>query len=230
MKLKILEVIDRVHRVRTLRFEKPEGFDFYPGQFALIAMEINGENVKRAYSYASSPTEPYIDLTIKKVEGGKMSPKLYDSKPGDFLEVKGPYGRFYLDETHMHNIVLVCGGTGVAPGRSIVKYVVDKKLDHVKVSLFVGARRPQELLYKEEFEKIHQEHHNIGIFFTVNSADNQYWPWHQGVFTLDFIRECAHQLIGPIYYLCGPPNMVQDLMHDLEEGGVPPKNIHTDQW
>lgn len=230
MQLKILDVIQQVPEVRTLRFERPEGFSFRPGQFVLIAQEVNGQVKKRAYSIASSPTEPCIDITLKRVQGGQVSPLLYEKKPGEVLEVKGPYGRFYLDEEHMDNIVLVAGGTGITPARSIIKYLVDKKLDHVKVSLFQGARNPEELIYHQEFEHIHHEHHNIGIYFTVDAAEGAYWPWQQGHITVDFIKSCAHQLVEPIYYLCGPPRMVENLMHDLEEAGVPPQHIHTDRW
>lgn len=231
MKLRILDVIDRVHYVRTLRLERPVNFYFRPGQFVLITINIDGELKKRAYSIASSPTENgFIDITLKNVENGKVSPVLYNKKPGDFLEVKGPYGMFFLDENHMDNIVLIAGGTGITPMRSIVKYIVDKKLNHVKVSLFEGARFPDELIYHEEFEKIHQEHSNIDIYFTVDSCNNQYWPWHQGHIDISFIKECAHQMIGPIFYIAGPPRMIENLLHDLEEAGVPTTNIHTDRW
>ncbi len=231
VKLKILESLDLVPEVKTIRIERPTNFHFRPGQFILISIPIKEELKKRAYSIASSPTEEdYLEISVKNVKTGLVSPIICSKKPGEFLEVKGPYGMFFLDESHMDNIVLIAGGTGITPMRSIVKYIVDRQLEHVRVSLFEGARCPKELLYREEFEKIHQTHHNIGIYFTVDNCRDEPWPWHQGHITKEFIQECAHEIIGPIFYIAGPPRMIENLLHDLEEAGVPTGNIHTDRW
>jgi glycine betaine catabolism B len=230
MQLKILDVIQRIPEVRTLRFERPASFDFKPGQFVLLSVPINGVLEKRAYSIASSPTEQGIlDVTLKRVEGGKCSPVFYDQKPGTLMEVKGPYGLFTFDKTHMENMVLIAGGTGVTPMRSIIKFIADTKMV-ARVSLIEGARRPQELIYHDEFEEIHKDNPDIGIYFTVNSPEGEYWPWHQGHITIDFIKESVHDLLGATYYLCGPGKMVENLMHDLEHVGVNPSQIHTDRW
>jgi glycine betaine catabolism B len=229
--MKVIDVIDVAPEVRTIRLERPPTFSYRPGQFVLVSMKVNGEMKRRAYSIASSPTEPgYVDITLKRVKAGSVSPLLYDVAIGDELDVKGPYGLFVLDETHMQNLVLVGGGTGITPLRSILKYVVDKRLENVNISLVYGARTPIDLVYHDEIEAMHANHARINIFFTVNEDGGEPWPWHRGNVSVAFIKECVPNYQECIYYLCGPPIMVEHLLHDLVVERVNPSNIHVDRW
>lgn len=230
MQLKILEIIDRAPQVRSIRFERPEGFEFRPGQFVLVLLKIDGKLEKRAYSISSSPTEHgHIEITFKSVDGGAFSPALFKQEKGTTIEVKGPYGLFTLDESHMENLVLIAGGTGISPIRSILKYMIDTG-KQVPTSIIYGARTPQELIYHDEFQAIHQRYPLIGIYFTVDNDGGTPWPWHRGHIDKEFIKECVHDLHGAHYYVVGPPKMIQNLLHYLEELGVPTNHIHTERW
>ncbi|MFH1173704.1 MAG: FAD-binding oxidoreductase [archaeon] len=229
--MKVIDVIDVAPQVRTIRLERPKDFSYKPGQFLLVSMQVNGEMRRRAYSIASSPTEPdYVDITFKKVAGGMVSPRLYDLSIGDELDAKGPYGLFTLDETHLQNLVLVGGGTGITPLRSIMKFVVDKKLENVNISLIYGARTPLDLVYHDEIQAMHANHSKIRIFFTIEQDGGEPWPWHRGMVSVDFIKESVPDYAGCMYYLCGPPLMIEHLLHELVQQGVDPRNIHVDRW
>lgn len=230
MQLKIVDVIDRAPNVKSIRFERPAMFSFKPGQFLLLALDINESKEKRAYSIASSPTEKeYLEITFKKVEGGTFSPVLYEQKEGNTLDVKGPFGLFTLDKHHMNNLVLIAGGTGITPIRSIIKYIIDTDAEK-QITLIYGARTPPELIYEKELQEIHQQHPNIGIYFTVNEDPANAWSWHKGNIEQAFIKECVHDLQGATYYIVGPPKMITNVMHDLETLGVNPSQIHTERW
>ena len=230
MNLKVTEVIQRAYNVKSIRFEKPNDFTHRPGQFVLLSFDIYKESVKRAYSIASSPTENFLEITFKLVVQGKVTPVLWNIKAGDVMDVKGPYGFFTLEETHLENMVLIAGGTEITPMRSIIRYCVDKKLQNAKISLIHGARTPEELIYMDEMEKIHKSHENLNIFFTVNEDPSNSWPWHRGNITVDFIKENVHDFLGATYYLCGPPIMIETLLNDLEQHGVNPSKIHIEKW
>jgi len=228
VQLTILEVIDRGPNIRSLRFDKPKNFTYTSGQFVMISVPVNGKIMKRAYSLASSPTEDYLEITLKAMPQGTVSPVLANLEKGTSLEVKGPFGMFKLDEHHTERLVLVAGGTGITPIRSILRTLVNEGKAKGKISLVYGARAPEEVIYKEEFEIIHKEHDNVGIYFTVAEGEN--WPWHKGFLSAKFIAECVPDHKQATYYLCGPPKMVEVLLHDLSESGVDPKKIHVERW
>ena len=140
-KLKIIKIIDECPEVKTFRVEKhPEAnIFFYPGQFFMVRFEDN-KVFRRAYSISSSPTQKgFMEITMDLV--GEFTTKLFKSKVGDNLIFKGPYGRFYFTEEMKNNLVLIGGGLGITPLRSIIRYCTDKKLSN-KINFIYSARTP----------------------------------------------------------------------------------------
>src|SRR5205085_724647 len=104
--------------VFSLVFKKPKNYFFYPGQY--IDLELPVKDTSRTFSFSSSPTENYLMLTAKK---GVTSYKKYmeNIKPGQSFETTPPIGTFTLDDSQ--KAVFIAGGVGIAPFRSIIKYV-----------------------------------------------------------------------------------------------------------
>ena len=169
-KLKIIKIIDECPEVKTFRVEILEGSDivFKPGQFFMVRFE-DSKVFHRAYSISSSPTQKdFMEITMDLV--GEFTTKLFKSKVGDNLIFKVPYGKFYFTEQMKNNLVLIGGGLGITPLRSIIRYCTDKKLSN-KINFIYSVRTPENIVYKEEFKKFKEENPNCNLTLTMTRPE-----------------------------------------------------------
>ncbi|NJL44033.1 MAG: hypothetical protein HC945_01785 [Nitrosarchaeum sp.] len=130
----IREIVQESADVRRFRIVGDAPLRHRPGQFVMLG--IPGLDLSRPYSVASSPTEQeYFELLIRHVEGGRFTTPLFEKRVGDEVEVRGPFGTFYFREGTFAPVVLIGGGTGLAPLRAMVQYLVAKGI-HLPVRLF----------------------------------------------------------------------------------------------
>ena len=118
------KVFQLTDTVRTFRFRFPEWkwVPFKAGQFCMIQVPQEGKVVKKPYSICSAPSEKgYIDLCIKRVEGGFATNWFWTLKEGDEITITIPYGGFLIKEPVDYDPVFVATGTGLAPLRSMIK-------------------------------------------------------------------------------------------------------------
>ena len=121
-----------------ISFEIPQkdrfSFDFFAGQFVALQQEINGEQVRRAYSICSSPYEPLLSVGIKQIPNGRFSTfACQQLKEGDQLEVFPPEGKFaYIPEISPENLGLFAAGSGITPMLSIIKVALPCSLQILK--------------------------------------------------------------------------------------------------
>ena len=124
---RVIEVIQRTPDVISVRFEKPQGFSYLAGQYVVLVLGDNFDPMKKPFTLSSGPTEGFLEIT-KKLTGHPFSNALADLKPGDQVPINGPYGEFTFQQEY-ENIGMLSGGIGITPLRSMIKYLVDKKLD-----------------------------------------------------------------------------------------------------
>ncbi len=201
------------------------------------------EEVIRAYSMASYPEErDVIILNVRIVPPpadrpdlppGKMSTFIFNMKPGDKVQVSGPYGEFYARETDAE-MVFIGGGAGMAPMRSHIFDQLVRLKSKRKISFWYGARSVREMFYVEEFDKLAAANENF-VWHTALSdplpEDN--WSGHTG-----FIHQVLHDEYlkdhpAPEdceYYICGPPIMNSSVTKMLLDLGVEQDNIMYDDF
>ena len=114
--------LDIVDDLAVFWLRPSEPVSFLPGQYVTLAVEgTNGRMVKRAYSIVSAPHEPLIELVVERVEGGALTPVLWDRQPGDVIWArKKIVGHFLLDAERLRH-VMVCTVTGIAPFLSMIR-------------------------------------------------------------------------------------------------------------
>ncbi|MEK6941067.1 MAG: FAD-binding oxidoreductase [Nanoarchaeota archaeon] len=228
--LRIKEIKQETHDTKTYKFDT-KGLNeiFLPGQFYMVSAVINGIEVKRAYSIASSPTEKgIIAITIKIMNGGKFSTHSFERfKKGDEVNFTGPYGKFvYHDE--LKPVYLLGGGSGVAPLRAIMKYIIDKNIQ-VPVKLICSNHTPKDIIFKEEFEQWAEEHKNISCYFTITSPNGVVWNGHVGRLDQEVIKKEVDDVDG-LFFICGPPVLVKAIETSLIMLGVREENIRTEKY
>lgn len=230
--LKISKIVDETPSVKSFQLELPKdaNMKFYPGQFFMVSFADDTEiKTSRAYSIASSPlNKGYIEIALDKV--GPFTAKMFTLKEGDFLKLKGPYGKFYFNEDIKNNLVLIAGGTGITPLMGIIRYCNDKKLSN-KIKFIYSVRTPYEIIYKNELEKIRKGNNNFDYIVTITRAEESHnWHGRKGRADLNLLKQSIEDIGNSIYFLCGPKDFVHSIIEMLETLGAKKEQIKTDIW
>jgi ferredoxin-NADP reductase len=160
---------------------------------------------------------------------GRLTPWLHDSvKVGDILNVKGPEGNFVFTEGESDEIVLIAGGIGIAPYRSMIRYIMAKGLP-VRVTLLYSARTPLDFAYKSEIDASMEQHSNLHCLYTITRPDPTPWTGRIGRIDEPFLRDHLGP-VGTLYYLCGPDQMIKECTQILTALQVPYPRIRSERW
>ena len=186
-------------RLRTRRPDTP----IKAGQCFSVGTKELGIN--REYSMYSGAEDPFVDFLIREVEDGIVTPALAKCKPGELVEIGGPYGDFCLPIQSVADdkFVFIASGTGIAPFHSFV--VSFPWLDY---TIYHGIRHDDETYEKESYDP--------GRYFPAVSRPAS----GSGQRVTDLLKNTQ---LDPEarYYLCGNRSMIVDAVRILRDGGVP---------
>ncbi len=224
--VKIEELTPTVRNFHFEFLEKPR-FDFKAGQFVMIEVPRDEKMVKKPYSIASPPHwKNKIELCIKKVEGGYVSTYFFDLKPGYVMPMQGPLGNFLIKEPLPDHLLFVATGTGVAPLRGQIYDLLEKKVTK-KLSLILGIRYEDEILFDDEFKALQKQHSNFEYIPTISRPKD--WEGATG-YVQDQIKERYPNPDSRQIYACGLVPMVNSLKEYLTNLGYPKEAIHFEKW
>ncbi len=194
-------------------------FGFVPGQWLSVkANTPDGEEITRAYSIASPPSENgHLALCLNRVDAGFMSNHLFGLKAGEAVTFQGPFGDFTL-RPPLRDTVFIGTGTGVAPFRSILHWLLADFERHQgrQFWLLFGARTEADIYYREEFERLAADHANFHFLPTLSRAGEQ-WRGLRG-YVQDHLEEIVGKRTDMHAYICGLDKMVKanrDLLKKL---------------
>jgi NAD(P)H-flavin reductase len=214
----------------TLTIQNSESITFLPGQFVNITV---GDNVKRQYSIASSPSHAdTIDLVVDITPGGPGSHYFEALKLGDIVSLSAPMGRFVLVQ-ETGRITFLAAGTGIAPLKSMIDYLLEKQKrqndSHMRsICFYVSFRFEQDIFLRDYFENYQKEHENFHFSLTL-SRPGEHWNGHRG-----YIQTCIDKelLSDPDshFYICGGTKMVQGTLQFLREKQISEKQIHFEPF
>ena len=223
-----IDVLTPIVKVFRLRFDPGAAFDFVAGQYVMIEIPHGDAVVQKAYSIASSPSEPWtIDLCIKLVEGGYASTYFHQSvHEGTVLTVYEAQGTF-VDRGAPRERAYVATGTGIAPIRSMIRRLYERKGFDDPMWLFFGVRYEDEILYEEEWRRLAAEHPTFRFMPTVSRPKT--WAGDVG-WVQDLLRRYLTAPERKEAYVCGVVPMVKAVKPLLMELGVPRAQIHTEKY
>jgi len=201
-------------------------------------------DVVRAYSMANYPGEKGVIMLNVRVASppprapentppGQMSSFIFSLKPGDKVEISGPYGEFFIKDSDAE-MVYIGGGAGMAPLRSHIFELFKERKTNRKVSYWYGGRSKRELFYVDQFEQIAAEFPNFSFNVALSEPlPEDQWTGYQGfihkVLYENYLRD--HPAPEDIeYYICGPPQMNQAVFQLLDDLGVEQENIAFDDF
>jgi len=203
---KIQEIIPRTHDVTSFRFRRPAELIYKPGQFFFVTIKNDGKELRKHFSFSSSPTEKdHIEFT-KKITDHEYSLALKTLKIGDWARVEAPFGKFTF-EGEYPRIALLGGGIGITPFMSYCKNATDRGLSS-KITLFYGCRTPEDIAFRKEFDAMAQKNEHLKLVFIVNQAPPD-WKGATGIINTELIKQHLPDYKENIFYTCGPPPMVE---------------------
>jgi len=235
MDLPLIEVIQQTSDVKSYRFDL-SGYDLYyrPGQFANITAEVPPEvsprPVTRPFTISSSPTQPFLELTIKVNPNGILSKYMFENaKPGQRYRIKAPFGVFCFEDGMASRIGLIGGGAGITPMMSIARYLTHKSLP-VQATLFFCTRSSKDIIFREELEELARQNPNLKVQIALSQSDDPNWKGLTGRISKEMFQE--HLLPGePEYvFLCGPPPMMDSVWEILPAIGYDAARIKSEKF
>lgn len=210
-------------------FKKPEGFTFKAGQYLewmLMHEDADSRGIRRYFTIASSPTEEYIHLAFKLVEGGSSYKcELMKLDVGEKIIASQLAGDFVLPKEEELKLGLIAGGIGVTPFRSHIQYMVDTGKIH-DTKLLYCCNVVDELAYGDEFA--HAIGHMPLEVIPVIAKEEVGGPAEKGYVTLDMLQRRVPDYLERTWYISGPPPMVSSYAKLLEGAGVPKRQIKRD--
>jgi len=225
----VFDVAKKFPETYLIRFtfeNESQTFDFHPGQFISLFAEKEGKKISRPYSIASPPhNKEFLELAIKVVEGGFMSNYLHHIAPGTKLGAIAPLGGFILREPVETPVVFIATGTGVAPFRGMIEHIFHHGTDR-PVYLFHGLRYIEDIIYREEFEKLAEKHPNFHYEITI-SRPAEDWKGHKG-YVQNLVKSTLGSGAGMHAYICGLAQMIEENTKLCAEMGF--EHVRAEKW
>lgn len=228
MKAVLVESRDIVPEVRHFVFEVPgvERLNFKPGQFISFKEALNGKEIIRPYSIASLPDGNRFELCLNLVHGGVFSPRIFELKPGESIEMGAPLG-FFVVRNPSKEALFVATGTGIAPFRAMTPAYLQHP-EAAQLTLLFGVRYESHIYYREEFEKLAREHPKFKFWPTLSRPEAS---WHE---RSGHVQTHLLEAIGDRrdldVYICGMKAMVDDVRAILKQMGFDRKQIIFEKY
>ncbi len=220
LRAEVLEVIPETPTIRTLKIRPDEPLRFQTGQFVELTVPGAGE---APFTPSSEPSvEEILALSVMRV--GRVTERIHSLEPGKVVGLRGPFGTGYpLEEFAGKEVLVVGGGCGFAPLRSLM-YELFRRSGELKKLLFRGGcRSPRDLLYRREMERWPRSH-DLDMELTVDEGDGE-WKGHVGVVTT-ILDGLDMDTSAGIAVVCGPPVMMKFATRKLLDLGFAERNIY----
>jgi len=223
----VAAIISRTYNVKSFRIVRASSLNFNAGQYLFVTLNIGEQEARKPFSISSSPTEEgYIEFT-KKLTGHPFSDRLDALKVGDPVTIDAPFGNFTL-EGEAERIGLLSGGVGITPLRSICKYCTDMKLD-TKVTLLYGNRTEADIVFRQDLEQMQRQNNNLRVVLTIAEPKTS-WRGYTGNIDAEMIKKEIPDYYGTVFYICGPPAMVQAMGDLLRTLDIPSDNVKKENF
>jgi ferredoxin-NADP reductase len=222
-------VRDETPGVRTIELKLPRWAGHRAGQHLDVRLTAeDGYRAERSYSIASAPGEPPA-ITVERLRDGEVSPYLTEElRAGDEVEIRGPIGGYFVwDGDDASPLLLVAGGSGVVPFRSILRHRSQLN-SSVEARLLYSARSYQDLIYRTELD---QYHGGVELVYTLTRQQPAGWTGRAGRVDEAMLAEVAWPVgTEPLAFVCGPTPFVEAVAEGLVRLGYPPRRVKTERF
>ncbi len=221
-------------RTMAFQFKKPAGWTFKAGQFVDITIpnppETDAEGNTRGFSLASAPQEELL-MVATRLRDTAFKRSLKAVPLGTEVKIEGPFGNLVLHNNASRPCVLLAGGIGITPFRSILVRAAREKLAH-RIFLFFTNRRPEDAPFLDELLALQVENPNFRLIATMTQMGKSHraWPGETGFIDPKMLSGHLKGIENAIYYIAGPAAMVDGLHKVLNTTGIDDDDIRMEQF
>jgi ferredoxin-NADP reductase len=221
-------------RTMAFRFEKPDSFKFTPGQFIDITLlnppETDPEGNTRGFSIASAPYEDFI-MVATRLRDTAFKRVLKNLPLGTQVRIEGPFGNLRLHNDKSRAAVVLTGGIGITPFRSILLNAAQEKLPH-RIFLFYSNRRPEDAAFLNELQELEKKNANYKLIACMTGMEKSQQPWsgERGLINHALLEKYLQGASSPVYYITGPPAMTKAMHVMLTHSGVDDDNVRIEEF
>jgi ferredoxin-NADP reductase len=208
----------------AFRLSKPDGFAFKPGQavtLSLVDPPAEPNSAQRIFSLVSAPFEDQLTVATRMREGSAFKRALGMLPLGAKLKLKGPRGVMTLHEDRSRAAVFIAGGIGITPFMSMLRQAAHDRLAQ-RLLLLYSNRRPQDAAFLAELQGLAQRIDDFRLLARMTDAE--------GFVDDSTVKRFAGDAAAPVYYLAGPPAMVNAMKSMLRGAGVADQDVRSEQF
>ena len=241
--VKCIQIVDETVDVKTFTFvaEPPVKFNYQPGQFLTLSLDIDGKSIKRSYSISSTPSRPHtIEVTVKRVPApgdepsappGLVSNWLHDNmKVGSQIEVNAPMGKFTNFANPAAKLLLISAGSGITPMMSMSRWICDT-VSNVDIIFLHSARSPEDIIFRQELEMMTSRYPNFKLAITVTRPmSGQPWYGYTGRINETILPTIASDYKDRTVYVCGPNPFMEATKELLQNIDFPMDNYYEESF
>lgn len=229
LKLELTEIITHCCDVKTFCFGLEDDVAFKPGQYLILILPINGQDVSKAFSISNSPTEKGIIQFTKKISSSEFSRALEGLEIGRKYSLRLPMGKFTF-EGEYPKVLFLSGGIGITPIRSIFKNATDKMISS-DLCLVYSSRTPEYLIFRNDFTQMQRLNKRMKIIYTLTDCDEEVEGCQRGYINDELVRAQVPDYAQRVCYICGPPGMVESMRSMLlNKLSIPAEKIITENF
>jgi ferredoxin-NADP reductase/DMSO/TMAO reductase YedYZ heme-binding membrane subunit len=235
--LKVARISEETPEIRTFRLQTIDGtalpFDYLPGQYLNIGLDIEGKRVSRSYTMASSPSRAeggWCEITVKREERGTASRYLHDRlHEGDLVRISAPAGSFTFTGTEADGIVLIGAGVGITPLMSVVRYLTDHAWPG-EIHLIHCVRTERDAVFRDELTSLQALRPNLRVTVTLTRDQAGSVPRERGRISAELLTRVVPSIATRLVHICGPAGMMEATTRILRELGVPGERIKLETF
>jgi len=218
----------------AFHFEKPAGFTFKPGQAVdLVLVDpvfTDAASARHTFSIVSAPFEDEL-VVATRMRDSAFKRALKSLPVGARAEVDGPFGSLTLHNNRARPAVFIAGGIGITPFISILRQAACDRLPHDLLLLY-SNRRPEDAAFLTELQKLATRNARFRLFATMTEMGKSNQPWDGETRLIDeeLVKKVSGDLSAPIYYVAGPPKMIEAVRQTLNRAGVNDDDIRSEDF
>jgi len=229
----VVEIRPETPDARSLLLEVPSWEGHRAGQHVDVRLTAeDGYQTQRSYSIASAPEDGRLEIVVERLDDGEVSPYLTDElRVGDRLELRGPIGGWFTWEASEGGpLLLVAGGSGIAPLRAMLRHRAAAKSD-VPTRLLYSSRSREDTIYAEELDHLAAEDGALEVTHTLTRSRPPGWTGYSRRIDREMLEEVAWAPEErPLGFVCGPTPLVEAAATALVDLGHDPARVKTERF
>jgi glycine betaine catabolism B len=238
--VKCVQIINETADVKTFTFvsEPPVKFNYQPGQFVTLNLNIDGQSVKHSYSISSTPSRPHsLEITVQRVSTDEpgtselVSDWLHDNlKVGSQIEINSPMGKFTNFANPAAKVLFISAGSGIAPMMSMSRWLCDT-VSNVDIIFLHSARSPEDIIFRQELEMMTTRYPNFKLAITVtHPTPGEPWYGYTGRINETILPAIAPDYLQRTVYVCGPNPFIEATKNLVQKLNFPMENYYEESF